>query len=203
MSEREKKSIGAGGFVLGGLSFIPLIGVLFGIGAIVLGLASSRKGAKVVALLGALGIAFTIVLYGSLFYFGFVQRGGVYDGLRAQLTQRIVTDTVPMVEMYRIQHDRYPETLDELQAGRPANQPAFVTDGAGKPLYYERVGEDHYYLRGVGPDGQAFTADDVVPVVDPATADKLGLLTQKPAAPEPAAADKTETWTPAKAKKTA
>jgi hypothetical protein len=48
--------------------------------------------------------------------------------------------------------------------------------GKPRPFFYERVGTDHYYLLSVGRDGKPFTADDIVPQVDPATSSKLGLL---------------------------
>jgi len=51
-------------------------------------------------------------------------------------------------------------------------------ENSGKPryFYYERVGTDHYYLRGVGPDGRPFTADDILPQVQLTPGSKLGLL---------------------------
>ena len=58
----EAKSLGTFPFVLGGLSFIPLIGVLFGLLAIGWGLINRRRGGKKIALIGAGGIAFTIIL---------------------------------------------------------------------------------------------------------------------------------------------
>jgi hypothetical protein len=81
-SARENKTLGCFPFVIGGLSFIPLLGVLFGLIAIVWGLSAWRGGGKKLALVGAAGIGFTILVYGALFYFGFAQRGGVYDDLR-------------------------------------------------------------------------------------------------------------------------
>src|SRR5215469_1981759 len=80
---RKEEKLGAGAYVLAGMSFIPLIGVVFGLIAIGRGIFTGRKGGKLLALIGAGGICFTIILYGSLFYFGFVQRGGIYDVLRA------------------------------------------------------------------------------------------------------------------------
>ena len=54
---------------------------------------------------------------------------------------------------------------------------------SGQPRYffYERVGDDHYYLRGLGPDGKPFTADDIVPQIPSAAGSKLGLLVQRKA----------------------
>jgi len=168
------------------LSFIPLIGVLFGVAAIVWGLATKKLGGKKLAAIGAGGIALTFVVYGALFYFGFEQRGGVYDDLRAKLAQTSVNSLVPAVEFYKIQNGKYPESLEALQKSLPKDNFVSVFDptatGLGaQPTYffYERVGDDHYYLRGLGADGKPFTTDDIVPKIPPAAGSKLGLLTER------------------------
>jgi hypothetical protein len=79
----QRPPLPGGYYAFGCASFVPLLGIFVGVTAIVIGLTSRKKGGKVLALLGAGGIAFSVILYGSLFYFGFAQRGGVYDGLRA------------------------------------------------------------------------------------------------------------------------
>ena len=60
-----------------------------------------------------------------------------------------------------------------------------ATDGklSGTPryFYYRRVGADHYYLRGVGPDGTPFTSDDILPQVQSTPGSKLGLLIERTA----------------------
>src|ERR1700720_1002039 len=168
--DERPNRIGAGAFVVGGLSFIPLLGVPFGIVAIVWGIASRKTGRLIVALCGAGGIAFTVVLYAGLFYFGFVQDGGIYDRLRGQLAQQQLYTLVQAVEFYRLQYGSYPDSLKQLQATLPKQSLVMVFDpadfrlGSGpRYFYYERVGTDHYYLRSAGADGQPFTADDIVP----------------------------------------
>jgi Type II secretion system (T2SS), protein G len=183
--ENDKK-LGAFPYVIGGLSYIPLIGVLFGIIAIVWGSSTKRKGGKTLALVGAGGIGFTILVYGSLAYFS-MQSGGVFEKLRGQLAQTQLNQLVQSIEFYKIAHGTYPTSLEELQKATP-NTLTFIHDPmqmapAGQPkyFYYERVGTDHYYLRGIGMDGQPFTADDIVPQVDASSAGKLGLLLNPPA----------------------
>ena len=185
MSDSERK-LGGGAFVIGGLSFIPLIGVLFGIVAIVWGLVSRRKGGKALALVGAGGIAFTVALYGGLFYFGMVHRGGIYDELRRKTAQTQLNQLVQSIEFYKITHGGYPPSLDELQKAVGKGAWTFIHDptdmNAGpRKFHYERVGTDQYYLRSVGPDGQPFTPDDIVPQVADAQLSKLGLLIAPPA----------------------
>src|ERR1700735_5579716 len=101
-NERRAK-IGSTAYVIGGLSFIPMIGVPFGIAAIVWGIVSGKAGRLKVALLGGSGIVVSIVLYGGLFYFGYAQRGGIYDRLRGQLAQQQLYTLVQAVEFYRLQ----------------------------------------------------------------------------------------------------
>ncbi len=94
----KNEKLGAFPFVIGGLSFIPLVGVLFGVAAIVWGLCTSRAGGRKLIILGGAGISFTVLLYGGLFYFGFVQRGGVYDELRTKLARTMPDSLVPAGE---------------------------------------------------------------------------------------------------------
>lgn len=172
-------------YVLGGMSFIPLIGIIFGIIAIIWGLVTKKHGGLRLAAIGATGIGFTIILYGGLYYFAFMQRGGIYDDLRTKLAQSEINSLVQSIEFYKVQHGSYPKSLKVLQeslskdsyASVFAFDPTNVKPG-GKPRYffYKRVGRNHYYLRGLGPDGQPFTPDDIVPQISPRPGGKVGLL---------------------------
>jgi hypothetical protein len=183
------KNIGCAPYVLSGVSFIPLLGVPFGLIAIVwgiCGIAMGKRGGVTVAILGALGIASTIILYGSLFYFGFMQRGGVFDDLRGQMAQHLLDSAVQAIEFYKVQNGDYPDSLKTLQESLPKNSGVFLFDptlfGFGQApryFYYELVNRDHYYLRGVGPDGVPFTPDDIVPDVKVEPNSKVGLLLEQ------------------------
>jgi hypothetical protein len=173
-------------YVIGGMSFIPLLGLLFGLIAVVWGLATNKQGGKRLAAIGLGGISFTIVLYGALYYFGFKQRGGIYDDLRIRLAQTEINSLVQSIEFYRTQHGGYPESLEALKASLPSASLVSVIDptdvrsgGHPRAFFYERVGDAHYYLRGVGPDGHPFTADDIVPQVTSMPGSKVGLLLQR------------------------
>lgn len=188
-SETNSEKFGVFPYVLGGMSFIPIIGVLFGITAIVWGLGTKKLGGKSLAAIGAGGIAFTCIVYGALFYFGVQQRGGVYDDLRAKMAQSSINSLVPAVEFYKVQNGKYPESLEALQKSQPKDGffvSVFDPSVAGfstQPRYffYERVGDDHYYLRGLGADGKPFTVDDIVPKIPSEAGSKLGLLLQRKA----------------------
>mgnify|MGYP001051324413 CR=1 FL=1 len=114
--KQPKDSAGCLGYVIGGMSFIPLIGVLFGIIAIVWGFKAKYPKLKYV---GSAGILFTVILYGSLGYFGFVQEDGVYDELRGTMAKSQLTTAVQAIEFYKVQNGNYPESLQVLQESLP------------------------------------------------------------------------------------
>lgn len=180
---REK--LGVFPFIIGSFSFIPLIGVLFGIIVIIWGLISKKNGSKKLVLVGLGGIAFSVILYSTLFYFGFVQRGGVYDKLRRNLSKTMINSLVQSIEYYKVQNGRYPESLEVLRKSLPENSfvsvydPSIIkmsTDQKARFYYYKIINNDHYYLLGLGPDKQPFTNDDIVPDVNAGTKSKVGLL---------------------------
>ncbi len=156
--------------MIAGISFIPLIGVPFGVAAIIWGLI---RRAWVLVGLGTGGILFSVVLYSSLFYFGFYQRGGVYDKMREQLAVTMLNSTVKDIEFYKLQHGHYPAALSELST-KDINKPSFAIDPTAmqRPgtrigyFFYELgPGGSSYFLRSVGADGIPFTADDILPTL--------------------------------------
>lgn len=182
------EKLGGFPYVIAGMSFIPLLGVIFGIIAIVWGLLTKKNGGKRIVAIGAAGIGFTIILYGALFYFGFMQRGGVYDDLRTKLAKTTINSLVQSIEFYKVQNGSYPESLRTLQESLPKDSLVSVFDPTDfkvgehpRYFYYERIGDDHYYLRGLGPDGLPFTPDDIVPQVSSMPNSKAGLLLERKA----------------------
>ena len=183
MTEEPRQKLGTLPFVLGGMSFIPGIGIIFGVAAAIWGIFTKKEGGRKLAIVGGAGIAFSVVLYSSLFYFGFLQRGGVYDDLRVKLSETNLTALVPAIEFYRIQNGKYPDSLEDLQKSQPENSTVFVFDPTdikaakqSRYFYYEVPDKDHYYLLGVGPDGQPFTSDDQYPTVKSTTEGTIGFL---------------------------
>jgi len=181
--DKKQEKLGAFPYVIGGLSFIPLLGIVFGIIVIIWGFVTKKMGGKKLAIIGACGIAFTVILYSSLFYFGVMKRDGVYDELRAKLAESNLVQLVQAVEFYKTQNGNYPDSLKTLYASLPENSMVFVIDPTdihvGKEprlFYYELVDEGHYYLLGVGADGQPFTQDDILPKIQRSTNSKVGLL---------------------------
>jgi hypothetical protein len=182
-SAPPKQALGSLPFAVGGASFIPLLGIPLGIVAVVWGLLTKRKGRIVLILLGTGGILFSVLLYASLFYFGFVRRGGVYDHLRAELAQTTLQSLVKEIEFFKLQKGTYPTTLEELL---PPTANSFVSvydptqmhlrDEKSRMFYYElQSDKEHYYLLSVGPDRVPFTSDDIVPQFSPQETARMGL----------------------------
>lgn len=170
-SKPPKYGLAVASFILGLVSFVPLLGVLTGIVAIVLGAISSAKikkeqlGGKRLAIagiiLGILGIIFTIVLYESLFYWGFVAKNGPFSEPKRMVSQQVLTQNAGYLELYKKKHGNYPETIEELSKD---GYTVFPTDHYLKPFYYKVSADGQTYeLRSLGQDGEYGTSDDVLP----------------------------------------
>jgi hypothetical protein len=172
-------------YAIGGASFIPLVGVAFGLIAIIWGIA--RRAWQLIVL-GACGILFTVVIYGALFYFGFFHRGGIFDELRSQLAVNMLNDCVKEIEFYKIQHDHYPASLGDVDPKDTKAQFPKCIDPTIMDLNPKRdrhffyqldPSGSFYYLRSVGPDGVPFTPDDIVPTIPEDERSNAGLRLQK------------------------
>jgi hypothetical protein len=152
---RAKRSSTAG-IVFGGLSFIPGIGVLFGIVAIVIG---AIRRSKTAIFLGVGGIVFSVVIYGGLFYFAFVDKTGIFSGLKIRLASQIIEQDAGQIALYRLENGQLPKTLAEMPTSR--DTPFVKTDPWLKPLAYKPNDDGTFELRSAGPDGEFGTADDI------------------------------------------
>jgi hypothetical protein len=93
------------------------------------------------------------------------------------------------VEFYRTTHGEYPDSLATLKRSLPKDTTVTLTDPrvlrgneSDRLFYYQRVGADHYYLRGVAPDGNPFSPGALVPQVGASKA-STGLLIDPQVAP--------------------
>jgi hypothetical protein len=180
----SQKPLGCLPYAIGGASFIPLFGVLFGLVAIVWGVA--RRTWQLIVL-GAFGIVFTIVIYGALFYFGIFHRGGIYDKLRSQLAVSLLNDAVKEIEFYKIQTGHYPAKLSELDSTDKTQFPKTfdptIIDFSRKKdrhfFYQLDPSGKFYFLRSVGPDGIPFTSDDILPTLSEEQRKHTGLRLQR------------------------
>ena len=85
------------------------------------------------------------------------------------------------IEFYKTQNGAYPTSLKALLASFPDTyvfDPTQVKVGNKQQrfFYYHLVGDAHYYLLGVGADGEAFTSDDIYPNVEVGPDSGVGLL---------------------------
>jgi hypothetical protein len=71
------------------------------------------------------------------------------------------------VELFWLQHNRLPTSLDELEHSFEGHQPitgSVPDDPWGTPYQYQSEGTDgEFVLYSVGPDGEAGTEDDIQP----------------------------------------
>ena len=145
------------GWVFGGLSFIPMFGVLFGIVAIVIGVVKKTKGQ---IYLGIAGILFSVLLYGGIFYFGFVAKTGPFADLKVKQVSQLIKMDAGQIALYKGQHGKLPDALSDL--GKPSEKNLFfVTDPWGTKFKYTKLGDDHFELTSAGPDGEFGTSDDI------------------------------------------
>jgi hypothetical protein len=152
------------GYVFGWLSFIPGLGVIFGVVAIVIGAA---RGENKVAMLGVGGIAFTFVVGTALFYFRLVPTYGPFEAMQAGMAEQMMRIDAGQIALYKHQHGRLPKTFAEIPKGQrvpfaPVDYWGRPTDTWGKPLDYTVNDDGTFELRSAGPDGQFGTADDIV-----------------------------------------
>lgn len=165
-TNNKREPAGCLGYVIGGMSFIPLLGVIFGIVAIVWGFKSRNSKLKYI---GSAGILFTVIIYSSLGYFSFVQEGGIYDDLRSTMAKTQLTGAVQAIEFYKVQNGQYPTDLKTLQSSLPENSMVFLHDAAqvniseSKFYYYKLINENTYHIRSFGRDGIINTTDDIFP----------------------------------------
>lgn len=112
-------------------------------------------------ILGIIGILFTILLYGSLFYFGFVAEGGPFQESKIMVSRQILTQNAGALELYKQKYSQYPESLEEATN---AGYTIFKSDHFLKPFYY-KVSPDgqSYEMKSVGPDKEFGTSDDIFP----------------------------------------
>ena len=153
----ESKPKSALGWVFGGLSFIPAIGVFFGVITIIIGAKRKIRGQ---IFLGIAGILFTIIMYGSLYYFAVVAKTGPYVDLKIKIASQIVNTDAGKILLYKNQHGKLPTKLSDL--GTPSETNFFsTTDPWMTEISYTAKNDGTFELRSAGPDKVLDTADDI------------------------------------------
>lgn len=182
--EQQGEKIAVWEWVVAVCSFIPFIGFLTGIVAIVMGAIRFKVGGWILILMGLAGMALTV----GLSYAGYQKIagiGGANSGIYLQMSRKNLTQAVMAVEFYKQTNGSYPEKLAQVSPVGPSGIPkeTFLFDSsAGLELIkklqlfqYERSADGNtYYLFGVGPDLTPGTADDVYPDLPQDQLDKVG-----------------------------
>lgn len=178
-------------FILAVVSFMPPIGILAGAVLAAWGANASKRGGSQLVALGAAGIAVSLFVsihvtgQQNAFRLSHYQElaSEQYDGLIFDITEAWLDSLVLDIEFYRLQHGSYPDSLAELvrDDGSPMTfeliDPRTIGFGkTARPFFYLRVGEDHYFLLSLGPDGRPFTEDDMVPDIEILPGSHAGLL---------------------------
>ena len=163
---------------LGLLCLIPLVGALVGTALLLYGIIKYKD--KWLIIIGAFGIVFTTAIYTAMFAFmrSPLARKGFEPIVRSDLNS-LVAD----IELYRLQHGRYPDSLpqlrviDKLVRIQDPIQTLRIKEGHLDLDYYQyqNLG-DKYYLFSNGVDGLPNTADDIFPQVDINDSSKIGFI---------------------------
>jgi hypothetical protein len=152
-------------YLLGLLGVIPLVGAFIGFALILYGIIKYRD--KWLVVIGSACILFTVLVYSSLFYFGFKSAAGKENW--ANMSQMQLTGLIKGVEYYKLAHGRYPDSLPQL---RIDDKFVFINDPLrsiefSRDAYfnYKNLG-NKYLLFSSGIDGIKNTKDDLYPKVD-------------------------------------
>lgn len=165
------------------MSFIPILGVIFGIVAMIWGLATKKTGGKTVASIGAAGIVLTAAWYLAFSQVSSSKVTNVADDTAQVLQARhTITTLAYAIEFYKAQTGEYPANLDTLSYSMPPAQalilidPMIARSDPNRFFHYELVDAEHYVLLGKGADDQPFTSDDILPEVAVKPKSDVGLL---------------------------
>jgi len=159
---------------MGWLCLIPLIGGIVGIVLIINGI-FKYKNIKLIAF-GTLGLAFTVAIYSSIYFYSRSNKGR--SGF-APFAQSDLNNLMKNIEFYKMQHGTYPDSLMQLKAKDDflsINDPIQDFVKNKKPYYnYKKVG-NKYYLFSSGVDGIPNTKDDIYPDIDKIDTSRIGLI---------------------------
>lgn len=162
-------------YLLGLLCIIPLVGAFVGLGLLLYGLLKYKD--KWLSIIGGAGIAWTIIIYSSLFYAG--THASVFKNGFAHLSQMQLNSLVKNIEFYKLEHDQYPDNLKQLLNDdnlAPINDPVQGLQTKGDSYFnYEKIG-DKYLLFSSGQDGVPNTKDDLFPQLAITDSSKIGLI---------------------------
>lgn len=165
----DKKRLNTSDYIIAVLSFIPLVGVLFGIISIAFGF---TKKSNLLKVLGSLGIFTTIIVYSALYYFGFKTESS-YENWNV-FTKNNLNKGFIYIEYYKTQNQTYPDSLEYFK--KYDDFSSFIDTPKGNKFYYEKVSDTSYYFFGIGKDEIPFTDDDQYPTLSEDGLKQNGLI---------------------------
>jgi hypothetical protein len=189
-----RKSISKLSYIPAVLAFIPLIGIPFGISAILWGISDWKIGGKKTVIVTTMGLLSTILFGWWLYRVGSSAFDTYFKSpqLVEQKTENAKIELsflLRYIEYFKLGHGHYPNTLEELKESNiKFKEPPFIDifsspwlfpiGSPGEQQYFYEVQEDGtaYYLFSVGPDKTPHTQDDIYPVVLDDYKSVLGLL---------------------------
>lgn len=162
-------------YLLGLLCLIPLVGAFLGLGLLLYGIIKYKD--KWLSIIGAAGILFTVLVYGSLFYA--IKNAPIFQKGFVDISQMQLNSLPKNIEFYRLQHGRYPDSLPQLLDD---DKLAPITDAIqlnqrreNSNYNYQKIG-DKYLLFSSGQDGVPNTVDDLFPQITLGDSTKIGLI---------------------------
>ena len=180
-NNKQKRKVPILVYILSGFSMIPWVGGFIGFVVLLSGIIYYKS--KILIAIGATGLIITLGIYGSLYYFGEVKRGGVYDELTVLSTEHSLKMLISEIELYKVQNDKYPENLIQVTKNnynRLHLDPILekvATKSESKEFYY-KLDSDGYKLFSVGFDKTPFTEDDIHPQLKQIEIKKYGYKKQ-------------------------
>jgi hypothetical protein len=171
----DSEAVGCLGFGVGFLSFIPGVGVIFGIIGLIWGLKTKNKFLKYSVLISLL---FNILFLSYTYYKQSIEVGGEWDATRALVAKQVMYKLVDKIERHKEKNIFYPKSLKTVAYSLPKLEqglifdPTLWHDSSNRELdltkeenffYYEILNvNEGFHLRARGRDGVFGTEDDVL-----------------------------------------
>lgn len=162
-------------YLLGLLCLIPLVGAFAGLGLLLYGIIKYKD--KWLSIIGAVGILWTVFVYGALFYIG--TNSSVFKKGFEDISKMQLNSLVKNVEFYKLLHGQYPDSLPQILQD---DKMAFIYDasqgmnGTVNRYYNYKKEGDKYQLFSSGQDGEPGTKDDFYPQLPITDSSKIGLI---------------------------
>ena len=152
-------------YLLGLLGLIPLVGFFVGAALVLYGV-FKYKDRKLI-IIGSACILFTVLVYSSLYYFGFKSEIGKKAWERH--SKHLLNTLIKHVEYYKLENGTYPVSLTQLTSKNEfvsiVDPTQSINNRKTNYFNYKNLGQK-YLLFSSGLDGIPNTNDDIYPDVN-------------------------------------